>query len=398
LEVRVNDVVILSAARTPIGSFLGSLSSVSAPRLGAAAIAAAVERAGIEAGSVDQVIMGNVLQAGIGQAPARQAAIYGGIPKAAGAITLHKVCGSGLRAVMDATNAIRVGEWSTVVAGGMENMSLVPHLLKKSRGGFRMGDVKLADGMIHDGLWDPYGDKHMGNCAETCAREYGISREEQDAFAIESYERAQAAMNAGLFDAELTPVSVPQRRRDPILVDKDEEPFAAKLEKMPKLRPAFDREGTITAANASKINDGAAALVVSSADAASAAGAKPLARILAHASFAQEPEWFTTAPASAAKLALERAGLGRDDVGRWEINEAFAVVALAALRDLELDPARVNTHGGAVALGHPIGCSGARILATLVHTLIQDGERYGCAAICIGGGEAVSVVIENATL
>jgi acetyl-CoA C-acetyltransferase len=379
----MQDVVILSAARTPIGSFIGTLSSLPAAKLGAIAIKAAVERAGVPAGDIDQTIMGNVLQGGQGQAPARQASIYAGLPNSTGAITLNKVCGSGLRAVMDAANAIRVGEWNLAVAGGMESMSNAPHLLERARAGYRMGEVKVADSMIKDGLWDPYGDKHK------------LSREEQDAFALASYRRAQKAIEAGQFDDELVSVEVPQRKGEPLVVSRDEEPFSAPLDKMGKLRPAFDRNGTITAANASKINDGAAALVVASTDKAKQLGRKPLARIVAQASFAQEPEWFTTAPAAAIRRVLERASLNVSDIDRWEINEAFALVTMAALRDLELDRERVNPRGGAVALGHPIGCSGARILTTLIHTLRQEEQRYGCATICIGGGEAVAVVVEN---
>ena len=392
------DVVILSAARTPIGSFLGTLSSLPAPKLGAVAIEAAVQRAGVKPDVFDQVIMGNVLQAGQGQAPARQAGIFAGLPKKTGAITLHKVCGSGLRAVMDARNGIVAGEWRAVVAGGMESMSLAPHLLEQSRRGYRMGPATVADSMIKDGLWDPYGDKHMGNCGELCAKEYQFSREEQDAFALESYQRARAAVEAGRFDDELVAVEIPQRKGDPITVDKDEEPFSAPLDKMAKLRPAFAKEGTITAANASKINDGAAALVVASDERARERGAEPLVRIVSQGSVAQEPDWFTTAPVGAARLALERAGLKPGDIDRWEINEAFSVVTMAAIRDLELDHAKVNARGGAVALGHPIGASGARILTTLIHTLTQEKLRYGCVSICIGGGEAASMVIENLTL
>ncbi len=394
----MQDVVILSAARTPIGTFLGALAPVPAPRLGAAAIRAAVERARIDATEIEQVIMGNVLQAGLGQAPARQAGIYAGLPKAAGAITVHKVCGSGLRAVMDAANGIKTGEWTTVVAGGMESMSNAPHLLEASRHGFRMGEVKLVDSMIKDGLWDPYGDKHMGNCAELCANKYSFTREAQDAFALESYKRAQAASEGGKFKDELVQVDVPQKKGEPVSVLRDEEPFAAPLDKMGKLKPAFDKNGTVTAANASKINDGAAALIVTAADAAKRKNRKPLARIVAYGSIAQEPEWFTTAPAGAVRLVLERAGLKVKDIDRWEVNEAFAVVAMAAIHDLELDPAKVNCRGGAVALGHPIGASGARILTTLVHTLVQEKRPYGCAAICIGGGEAAAMVVENLTL
>lgn len=391
----MQDVVILSAKRTPIGSFLGTLAPVPAPRLGAVAIRAALEAAGVAPDAVEQVIMGNVLQAGIGQAPARQAAIYAGLPKSTGAITLHKVCGSGLRAVMDATNAIHAGEWEVVVAGGMESMSNAPHLLEGSRRGYRMGEVKVTDAMIKDGLWDPYDDRHMGNCAELCVREYKLSRAEQDAFALQSYQRAQRSIEQGLFADEIIAVEVPQKRGEALRVERDEEPYAAPLDKMSKLKPAFEADGTVTAANASKINDGAAALVVAAADSARALGAKPLARIVAQASFAHEPSWFTTAPAHATRKALDRAGLTAAQIDRWEINEAFAAVTLVAMRDLDLDPARVNVCGGAVALGHPIGASGARILTTLVHTLRRDKKRYGCASICIGGGEAVAVIVEN---
>jgi acetyl-CoA C-acetyltransferase len=299
---------------------------------------------------------------------------------------------------MDARNGIIAGEWQAVVAGGMESMSLAPHLLEKSRGGYRMGPVQAADSMIKDGLWDPYGDKHMGNCGELCAAEYKFTREAQDAFALESYKRAQAAVEGGRFDAELVAVEIPQRKGDAISVSKDEEPFKAPLDKMAKLRPAFDKEGTITAANASKLNDGAAALVVMSDERAVALGKKPLVRIVGQGSVAQEPDWFTTAPVGAAKVALERAGLEPGQIDRWEINEAFSVVTMAAMRDLELDHARVNARGGAVALGHPIGASGARILTTLIHTLTQEKLRYGCVSICIGGGEAASMVVENLTL
>ena len=390
----MREVVIVSAARTPIGKFLGALSGVPAHQLGATAIKAAVERAGVKPESVEHVLMGNVLQAGQGQAPARQALLGAGLPQSTGAVTLHKVCGSGLRTVMDAANGIKAEEWTTVVAGGMENMSLSPHLMERSRGGYRMGEVKISDSMIKDGLWDPYGDKHMGNCAEMCADKYTFTREAQDAFALESYKRAQSAMEAGEFDAELAAVSVPQRKGDPIVVDKDEEPFGAPLDKMGKLRPAFDKNGTVTAANASKINDGAAAMVLMSADEAAAQGLKPLAKIVSYASHAHEPDWFTTAPVDAAKKALDKAGLKASDIDLWEINEAFAVVTMASVKDLELDESKVNVRGGAVALGHPIGCSGARILTTLLHALKAKGGKYGCASICIGGGEAAAMVVE----
>jgi acetyl-CoA C-acetyltransferase len=296
---------------------------------------------------------------------------------------------------MDAANGIRAGEWDLLLAGGMENMSQSPHLLERSRGGYRMGEVKVADSMIKDGLWDPYGDKHMGNCAELCAGKYEFTRESQDAFALASYQRAQAAIEAGQFDPEIASVAVPQRKGDPIEVAKDEEPWAAPLDKMPKLRPAFQADGTVTAANASKLNDGAAALSIASSEKAAALGAQPMARIVSYASHAQEPDWFTTAPVEAARKALAKANLKASDIDRWEINEAFSVVTMASIRDLELAEDKVNVRGGAVALGHPIGCSGARILVTLLHTLEQENLRYGCASICIGGGEAAALVVEN---
>lgn len=391
----MQEVYILAAQRTPMGSFMGAFTSVPAPRLGAAAIRAAVSQAQITPETVNQVILGNVLQAGLGQAPARQAAIHGGIPKNVGAVTVHKVCGSGMRAIMDAANGLRVDEWSVAVAGGMESMSNAPHLLERSRLGFRMGDVHLADSMIKDGLWDPYGDKHMGSCAELCAQKYNFTREAQDAYALTSYKRAQNATHEGLFKAELASVDVPQRKGDPVRVDQDEEPFRAPLEKMPQLRPAFEKDGTITAANASKINDGAAALVLASGDAVQHMNAEPIARLVAQGSFAQEPEWFTTAPVGAAQQALKRAGLTSQDIDQWEVNEAFAVVAMAFTRELDLNPDAVNARGGAVALGHPIGCSGARIVTTLLHTLQSTGGRYGVAAICLGGGEGTALVVEN---
>ncbi|MEL6545554.1 MAG: acetyl-CoA C-acetyltransferase [Myxococcota bacterium] len=391
----MKNVVIVSAVRTPIGKFLGGLASVKAPQLGGAAIKGALAQAGVSPDAVDHVYFGNVLQAGIGQAPARQAAHAGGLPRSVGAITVNKVCGSGMRALMDAANAVRVGEWDVVVCGGMESMSNAPHLMHM-RNGQKMGTAQLVDGMIHDGLWDAYGDKHMGSCAELCAQKYNLSREEQDAFALQSYERAQAAVNAGKFKSELVSVEVPQRKGDALVVDADEEPFGAPLEKMGKLKPAFDREnGTITAANASKLNDGASAMVVMSEEKAAELGLDPIARLISQGSFAHEPEWFTTAPVGAMKQAIDRSGLKQNDVTRWEINEAFANVTMAAMRELELDASQVNVHGGAVALGHPIGASGARIVTTLLHALVQDGEKYGCAGICLGGGEGISVVVEN---
>jgi len=386
--------VIVSAARTPMGSFQGALSAVSTPRLGAVAIRAAVDRAGIAPESIDEVLMGCVLQSGLGQAPARQASIYAGLPNSVGATTVHKVCGSGLKTVILADQMIRSGDADVIVAGGMENMSQAPYILPKGRTGLRLGHGEIVDAMIHDGLWDPYGDKHMGNCGEVCARERNISREEQDAFATESYRRANASIAEGLFQDEIAPVEIPQRRGEPVIFDADEEPGRGKPEKFGGLRPAFDREGTITAANASTINDGASAMVVMSRDKAAALGLKPLARIVAAGAHAHEPEWFTTAPAGAIQKACEKGGVSLDEVSFFEINEAFSVVALAVAQELGLDLAKVNPRGGAVALGHPIGASGNRILVTLAHTLRQTGERYGCAGICLGGGEAVAVLIE----
>jgi len=392
----MSEALILSAARTPIGSFLGTLSPLSAPQLGAIAIKAALEKAALAAAEVEHVWMGNVLQAGIGQAPARQAALGAGLPKGTGCITVHKVCGSGLRSVMDGANALRTGEFSVVVAGGMESMSNTPYLLAKGRTGFRMGHTQLLDSMISDGLWDPYKNVHMGNCAEICAAKYAFSREAQDAYALESYKRARRANEAGDFNAEFAPVTV-EGKKGSAVVDHDEEPFATpleKLEKMGSLKPAFQKDGTVTAANASKINDGAAALVLATEEAAEARKVRPIARIVAQASHAQEPEWFTTAPVAAARKAADRAGLSLGEIDLFEVNEAFAVVAMAFIKDLDLDPNRVNVNGGAVALGHPIGASGARILTTLVHALRARKKKYGLASICIGGGEAVAVVVE----
>jgi acetyl-CoA C-acetyltransferase len=390
----MKNLVILSAARTPIGSFLGKLSSLPAPALGAASIRAALERAGVPAADVEQVIMGNVLQAGIGQAPARQASLSAGIPDSVPCVTVHKVCGSGMRAVMDAGNAIQAGEYEVAVAGGMESMSNSPYLLEKARTGLRMGNGTLVDSMIKDGLWDPYKDTHMGNCAELCVSKYAFTRQEQDAFSLESYKRAQEATRGGQFADEIVAVGVPQKKGDPVKIDSDEEPFSAPLEKMPTLKPSFQKDGTVTAANSSKINDGAAALVVASEEKAKAKGWKPIARIVASTGVAQAPEWFTTAPVGAIQKLLARTGLKVADVDLWEINEAFAAVAMAAIRELSLPADRVNVHGGAVALGHPIGASGARILTTLIHALRKRGGRRGVAAICIGGGEATAMLVE----
>ena len=388
------DVFILSAARTPIGTFLGALSPLPAHPLGSVAIRAALERAEVAPARVEQVWIGNVLQAGQGQAPARQASLGAGLPKSAGCVTVHKVCGSGMRAVMDAGNAIRTGEFEIAVAGGMESMSNAPYLLPKARLGYRMGHGPLVDSMISDGLWDPYKNIHMGNCAEMCAEKYAFTREAQDAFALESYQRARRANESGDFNAEFAPVTI-EGKKGATVVDRDEEPFATpleKLEKMGTLKPAFQKEGTVTAANASKVNDGACALVL--AGERTAAAAKPIGRIVAQASFAQEPEWFTTAPIVAAKRAAERAGLPLPSIDLFEVNEAFAVVAMAFIKDLDLDANKVNVNGGAVALGHPIGASGARILTTLLHALRARKKKYGLASICIGGGEATAIVVE----
>jgi acetyl-CoA C-acetyltransferase len=391
----MDDVVILSAVRTPIGAFQGGLAALPAHALGARALAGAIERAGLPAAAIEQVNMGCVLTAGQGQAPARQATLGAGCPVSTGAVTLNKVCGSGMRAAMMAANDLRCGDFKVVAAGGMESMSQAPYLAAGVRDGLRLGHGRLIDSTIHDGLWDPYNDMHMGSCAELCAAEYKLTREAQDAFALESYRRARAASEDGSFAAEIVAVPVPQKKGDPVPFARDEEPFKVDLSRMPSLRPAFQKDGTVTAANASKINDGAAALVLTTAGHAAALGVKPLARILAHASAAQRPEWFTTAPIGVARAVLERAGISAADIDLWEVNEAFAVVALAFIRELGIAPERVNPRGGAVALGHPIGASGARILVTLLHALRATGGRLGCAAICIGGGEATAMVIER---
>jgi acetyl-CoA C-acetyltransferase len=390
----MDDVVILSAARTPIGVFQGALASLPAHALGARAVAAAVERAGLTPGDVEQVNLGCVLPAGQGQAPARQAALAAGCPVSTGAITLNKVCGSGMRAMMIAANDLRCGDYKVVVAGGMESMSQGPYLAAGVRDGLRLGHGKLIDSVIHDGLWDPYNDLHMGNCAELCAAEYKLSREEQDAYSVESYRRAREAAEKGLFAEEIVPVSIAGKKGTTV-VDRDEEPWKVDLAKIGSLRPAFQKDGTVTAGNASKINDGAAALVLTTAAHAARLGKKPIAKILAHTSLAQKPEWYSTAPIGAARAVLERAGLKAADIDLWEVNEAFAVVAQAFLRDLALPADRVNVRGGAVALGHPIGASGARIVVTLLHALRERGARLGLAAICIGGGEATAMIVER---
>ncbi len=388
------EVVIASAARTPIGSFQGSLASLSASQLGAVAVKEAVKRAGAEPAQIERVIMGNVLSAGMGQAPARQVVIFSGLPVSTGAITVNKVCGSGLQAVMFARREILVGDAEVIVAGGMESMTNAPYVLPNARGGYRMGNGQIIDSMIHDGLWDPYDNVHMGNCGDLVAEKYGFTREAQDAFARQSFERAIQAQKAGKFKAEIAPVSVPSRKGDPVLVEEDEGPKKAQLDKMPSLKPAFSKTGTVTAANASSINDGAAALVVCSAAAAKRHGFPVLARIVGDSTAAVEPKWFTIAPVQALAKLYEKTKSKPRDWDLYEINEAFSGVTLAAIKDHGLDPKSVNVNGGAVALGHPIGCSGARLLVTLLHALKDRGKRRGVATLCIGGGEAVALGVE----
>jgi acetyl-CoA C-acetyltransferase len=391
----MKDVVILAGARTPIGSFQGALASLAAPRLGAIAVKAALERSGVTPDAVGEVYLGCVLPAGIGQAPARQASIGAGIPAAVGAVTVNKVCGSGLKAVVFARNAIAAGEHEVVVAGGMESMSNAPYLLPKAREGYRLGHAQVIDSLIQDGLWDAYKNVHMGECGELCAKEKGITRADQDAFAAESYRRALRAQVEGKFRGEIVPVEIPQKKGPPLVVLDDEEPGRGDVAKLPALRPAFQKDGTITAGNASSINDGAAALVLAAEDVAAARGWQPAARVVGAAGFAQAPEWFTTAPAGAIERLLARIGWRKDDVDLWEINEAFAVVSIANNQLLGLDQARVNVWGGAVALGHPIGASGARVLVTLLSALRDAGKRRGVAALCIGGGEGIALAVER---
>jgi acetyl-CoA C-acetyltransferase len=388
-------VVIVSAVRTPIGSFMGALSSVPATKLGAAAIKGALNKINLDPKLVDEVLMGNVVQAGNGQAPARQAALYAGLSESVACTTVNKVCASGMKAVMQGAQAIMAGDAEIVVAGGMENMSLIPHYVHL-RNGVKFGPTSLVDGMQKDGLTDAYDNNAMGVCADLCATEYNITREEQDNFAIQSYERSAAAWEAGKFDAEIVPVEVPQRRGDAIVVSKDEEYTNVKLDKIPSLAPVFTKEGTVTAANASTINDGAAALVLMSEEKAQSLGLKPLAYIKSYADAAQEPKWFTTAPAKALPKALDKAGISISDVDFFEFNEAFSVVGLANAQILGLDNDKINVNGGAVSLGHPLGCSGARIIVTLINVLNQNNAKIGAAAICNGGGGASAIVIERA--
>ncbi len=390
----MKEVYIVSAVRTPIGSFLGSLSSVPATKLGAAAISGAIKKIGLAPENVDEVFMGNVMQANVGQAPARQAAIFAGLDKKTPATTVNKVCASGMKAISLAAQSIMTGDNDCVVAGGMENMSMVPHYYD-ARSAVKLGNVTMVDGMIRDGLWDVYTNKHMGNCAETCATEKNISREEQDNFAITSYNRSKAAWDAGKFDNEVVPVEVPQRKGDPILVTKDEEYTNVMLDKIPGLRPAFDKEGTVTAANASTLNDGASALILMSKEKMESLGLKPLAKIVSYADAAQDSEWFTTAPSLAIPKALKKANLSIADIDYWELNQAFAVVGLANMKELGLNPEKVDVNGGAVSLGHPLGNSGSRIVVTLINVLKQNNGKLGAAGICNGGGGASAIVIEN---
>lgn len=388
-------VVIVSAVRTPIGSFMGGLSTVTAPKLGAIAIKGALEKIQLDPNLVNEVFMGNVVQAGVGQAPARQAALFAGLPNNVACTTVNKVCASGMKAVMFGTQAIMCGDAEIVVAGGMENMSLIPHYMHL-RNGLKFGPGTMIDGMQKDGLTDAYDNSAMGVCADLCASEYNISRKEQDQFAIQSYQRSSKAWESGKFNNEIIPVPVPQRKGDPIIVSKDEEFTNVNLDKIPSLNPVFTKEGTVTAANASTINDGAAAVVLMSEERAIALGLKPLAYIKSYADAAQEPKWFTTSPALAIPLALKKANLSIEDVDYFEFNEAFAVVGLANAKILKLDNDKVNVNGGAVSLGHPLGCSGVRIIVTLLNVLEQNNARIGAAAICNGGGGASAIIIEKA--
>lgn len=385
--------VIVYSGRTPIGKFSGAYANTPAPLLGATLVKDAIKKLSIKPEAVDEIIMGNVLTAGVGQAPARQTAIYGGLPKSVCATTINRVCGSGLKSIMLADQAIKAGDAEIIFAGGQENMTLAPHLLMNSRAGYRFGNIEAKDHMQFDGLWDPYGNTAMGNCGELCAKEYKFSREEQDAFSIESYKRSRAASENGTFAKEIVPVEV-KTRKGTELVKIDEEPFSVDLDKLTTLRPAFEKDGSITAGNASSINDGAAMVVVTSEEAAKKHNMKPIAKIVAQASFAHEPSWFTTAPVECIRKVLKKADLTTHDIDLWEINEAFAVVTMAAIKDLNLDHNKVNIYGGAVSLGHPIGASGTRVLVTLLNALKEKGLKRGLATLCIGGGEASAVIVE----
>ena len=385
--------VILSGARTPIGGFMGSLSSQSAPQLGAIAIKGALEKAGVSPDKVNEVIMGNVLTGGVGQAPARQAAIYAGLPTSVECMTINKVCGSGLKAVMLADQVINNGDADVIVAGGQESMTNAPHALFGVRNGYKMGNQNLVDLMIHDGLWDVYNNFHMGNAGELCASTHTFTRDAQDKFAEESYKLAIQAQQSGYFANEIVPVTIADRKGD-ITVTKDDDPEKVNFDKIPTLKPVFKKDGTVTAANASNLNDGAAALVVSSEEWAKANEMKPLAKIIAHCSHAQAPDWFTTAPTSAIQKVLKKANMKLDQIDLFEINEAFAVVPMHSIKELGIDRNKVNIHGGAIALGHPIGASGARLLVTLINALKRTGGKYGLVTLCIGGGEANAMIIE----
>jgi len=388
------EVYIVSAVRTPIGSFGGALKDFSATKLGAIVIKAAIEKAGIKPSDVQDVLMGCVLQANLGQAPARQASKFAGLPDNVNCTTINKVCASGMKAIAQAAQSILLGDADIVVAGGMESMSNVPYYADSMRWGNKYGDTKFIDGLAKDGLTDVYDGKAMGNAAELCASQCGISRDEQDAFAIESYKRSQAAWTSGKFANEIVPVEIPQRKGDPVLFSKDEEPFNVKFEKIPELKSAFIKDGTVTAANASTMNDGAAALVLMSKEKADAMGIKPIAKILSYADAEQAPEWFTTTPSLAVPKAVAKAGLKMEDINYWELNEAFAVVGIENTKRMKLDSTKVNVHGGAVSIGHPLGCSGARIIVTLINVLKANNAKYGAAGICNGGGGASAMVIE----
>ncbi len=385
--------VIVYAKRTPIGKLSGALGALSAPQLAAPLVKDALKATGLSGDEVDEIIMGCVLPAGVGQAPARQAALAGGLPKSVCAMTINRVCGSGLKSVMLGDQAVRLGDSKIVFAGGMESMTLAPHLLPNSRSGYKFGSVEVKDHMQLDGLWDPYGNRAMGNFGDMCAKEFQFSREAQDKFAVQSYERARKAIDSGHFAKEIVAIEIASKKGN-VVVDKDEQPHSVDLAKLPTLRPAFEKDGTVTAGNASSLNDGAALTVLMNATTAKAKGLKPIARIVAQASFAQDPAWFTTAPIECIRKALKKADLKASDIDLYEINEAFSVVTMAAIKELSLDPAQVNVHGGAVALGHPIGASGARVLATLLNGLAAAGKKRGLATLCIGGGEASAVIVE----
>ena len=390
----MKEVYIISAVRTPMGSFLGGLSSVPATQLGTTAIKGAIDKSKIDVNTIDEVFMGNVLQANLGQAPARQAAMGAGVNENVPCTTVNKVCASGMKSISLAAQTILAGDNHIVVAGGMENMSSVPHYVQ-GRSATKLGDIKMVDGMVKDGLTDVYNRVHMGNCAEKCAAEHNFSREDLDQFAIDSYNKSAAAWKAGKFNDEVVPVEVPQRRGDAIIISEDEEYKNVKMDKIATLRPAFDKEGTVTAANASTLNDGASALILASKEAVEKYGLTPIAKIVSYADAAQAPEWFTTAPAKALPIAIAKAGLTNDDIDYWELNEAFSVVGLANTKLLGIDPTKVDVNGGAVALGHPLGSSGSRIIVTLINVLKQNGGKYGAAGICNGGGGASAMVIEN---